>query len=135
MTNPSDPPVTDDRVMTRNEVASWLAISLPTLMARVEAGDVPASRIGKEWRFWRPALAHRLFALEAPVESTRHDAEIITTTQLAERLQLTSETVRARIDDGSIPASKIGNTYRIYWPAIRAKLESGEDFTPREPAL
>lgn len=132
MTDPHDPPVArDERIMTRTEVASWLALSLPTLMARVRDGDIPASRIGAEWRFWRPTLRSRLFPQEAPAEPDRHEAEILTTAQLAELLQLTGETVRARIEDGSIPASRIGNHWRIYWPAIRARLEAGENFTPR----
>lgn len=133
MTDPHDPPVApDERIMTRTEVASWLALSIPTLMARVRDGEVPGSRIGAEWRFWRPALRARLFPHEAPAEPHRIEAEVVTTAQLAELLQLTGETVRARIEDGSIPASKIGNQWRIYWPAIRARLEAGENFTPRE---
>ena len=131
MTNPQDPDDTPDgRVMTRSEVASWLAMSVPTLMARVRAGDVPASRIGGEWRFWRPTLESRLFSQEATVEAHR-EADVITTAQLGELLQLSAESIRARIEDGSIPASKIGNHYRIFWPTIRARLAAGEDFVPR----
>lgn len=133
MTDPHDPPVApDERVMTRTEVASWLSLSLPTLMARISDGEIPASRIGGEWRFWRPTLRSRLFP-QAPPEPERHEPEVLTTAQLAQLLQLTGETVRARIEDGSIPASRIGNHWRIYWPAIRARLEAGENFTPREP--
>ena len=132
MTDPHDPPVApDERVMTRTEVASWLSLSFPTLMARISDGEIPASRIGGEWRFWRPTLRSRLFPAEAPPEPERDEPEVLTTAQLAQLLQLTGETVRARIEDGSIPASRIGNHWRIYWPAIRARLEAGENFTPR----
>ena len=136
MTDPHDPPAArDERIMTRTEVASWLALSIPTLMARVREGKIPASRIGAEWRFWKPAVRSRLFPQEAPMEPHRADLEVLTTAQLAEILQFTGETVRARIEDGSIPASKTGNQWRVYWPAIRARLEAGENFTPRdEPA-
>jgi len=133
MTDLQDPDATPEaRVMTRSEVASWLATSVPTLMARVQAGDIPASRIGGEWRFWRPLLKSRLFSQEAPVQADRHEPDVITTAQLGEILQLGAESIRARIEDGSIPASKIGNQYRIYWPTIRARLESGEDFAPQD---
>ena len=133
MTDPSDSPsAADDRIMTRNEVAAWLALSLPTLMAHVRDGKIPATQIGAEWRFWRPALRTRLFPQHAPPEPDRHEAEVITTAQLAKLLRLTGETVRARIDDGSIPASKIGNHWRIYWPTIRTRLETGGNFTPQE---
>ena len=137
MTNSQDPGGAYGRVMTRSEVASWLAVSVPTLMARVRAGDIPASRIGGEWRFWRPTLESHLFSQEAPVEANgreanRREADVITTGQLGEILQLSAESIRARIEDGSIPASKIGNHYRIYWPTIRARLEAGEDFGPKD---
>lgn len=134
MTDPSDSPdAADDRVMTRNEVAAWLTLSLPTLMAHIRDGVIPASQIGGEWRFWRPALLTRLFPQQAPPAPDRHehDVEVITTAQLGKLLRLTGETVRARIDDGSIPASKIGNHWRIYWPTIRARLQAGENFTPQ----
>ena len=133
MTDPPDPPAArDERVMTRTEVASWLALSIPTLMTRIREGEIPATRIGGEWRFWRPALRARLFPAEAPPEPDRNEPEVLTTAQLAELLRLTGETIRARIEDGSIPASRIGNQWRIYWPAIRARLEAGENFTPRD---
>lgn len=115
-------------------MASWLVLSVPTLMARVRAGDIPASRIGAEWRFWRPTLQAHLFAQLADAAAYRDEADIITTAQLAHRLQLTGETVRARIEDGSIPATKIGNQFRIFWPVIRARLAAGENFTPAEKA-
>ena len=64
-------------------------------------------------------------------EPNRREPDVITTAQLGEILQLSAESIRARIEDGSIPASKIGNHYRIYWPTIRARLEAGEDFVPQ----
>lgn len=130
MTDPLDPATpADDRIMTRTEVASWLALSLPTLMTLVRKGEIPASRIGGEWRFWRPTLRSHLFPRDAPPEPQRHEPEIITIAELAHTLQLTGETVRARIEDGSIPATRIGNRWRIHWPTIHARLEAGDNFT------
>lgn len=129
---PEPPGPTDDRIMTRNEVASWLTFSLPTLAARVRDGDISASRIGGEWRFWRPTLLTHLFPHQAPPEPHRPEAEIITTAELAQILRLTGETARARIEDGSIPATKTGNQWRIHWPTIRARLEAGDNFPPRQ---
>lgn len=131
MTDPLHPPTTaDDRIITRTEAASWLGVSLPTLMALIRNGEIPASRIGGEWRFWLPSLRTRLFPHHAPPEPQRQEPEIITTAQLAHTLQLTSETVRARIEDGSIPATRLGNQLRIHWATIRARLEAGDNFTP-----
>ena len=133
MTEPQDPGSPHDvRIMTTSEVAAWLSLSVPTLMSRVRAGEIPASRIGAEWRFWRPTLEVRLFAQGPAAESGDDQAEVLTTAQLADRLRLTGETVRARIEDGSIPASRIGNQFRIFWPTIRGRLEAGEDFTPAQ---
>lgn len=132
MTDPLDPPTAaDQRIMTRTEAASWLGVSLPTLMALVRNGEIPASRIGAEWRFWLPSLRLRLFPHQAPPEPHRHEAEVITTAQLAQTLRLTGETVRARIEDGSIPAIRTGNQWRLHWPTIRARLEAGDNFAPR----
>lgn len=114
-------------VMTTSEVMTWLGLSRPALVAQIQAGDVPASRIGGEYRFWRPTLLRQFFGQEQAVEPGR---DVITPDDLAERLRLSAQTVRSRIADGSIPASKFGNQWRIWWPTILGRLEKGEDFPP-----
>ena len=43
----------DRDVLTLEEVANWLQVSPRTLRQWAEAGEVPACRIGKLWRFRR----------------------------------------------------------------------------------
>lgn len=127
MTDDKNTPLPQGPVMTTAEVMEWLGISRAALMSRIQSKDIPASRIGSEYRLWRPLLLQRLFGDEEVVELGR---DVITPADLADYLQLNTATVRQRIADGSIPATKIGSSYRIRWPKIRARLEAGEDFLP-----
>lgn len=120
----------DPRVMTTSEVAKWLSLTEPTITQHIQKSLIPASRIGAEWRFWRPLLLTRLFPEAESVASDDDDPDIITIEELAARLRLSVPTVRMRIDDHSIPASRIGKTWRIYWPTIRDRLAEGKDFVP-----
>ena len=121
----------ETRVMTTSEVAKWLSLSEPTIIQHVQKGLIPASRIGAEWRYWRPLMITRLFPEVGPVpDDADPDTDVITIEELARRLHLSVPTVRMRIEDRSIPASRVGKTWRIYWPTIRDRLAAGEDFTP-----
>ena len=122
----------DPRIMTTAEVAKWLTLTEPTIIQHIQRGLIPASRLGAEWRFWRPLLLRRLFPEAEPVTSDDDDPDIITIEELAQRLRLSVPTVRMRIEDRSIPASRIGKTWRTYWPTIRDRLAEGKDFTPPE---
>jgi len=130
MNNPTDPERHDERIMTTSEVASWLSVSAGHLNRQAKAGEIPSSFIGGERRFWRPSLLAKLFPLEPAVDHGDEPADVVTPEELAIALRLTPQTVIRRCRDSSIPASKIGSIYRIYWPTIRARLEAGEDFLP-----
>lgn len=136
MNQPPDSDPLDSRIMIPHEVAAWLAVSTTHLNRRAKAGDIPSSRLGGgERRYWRPLLLSQLFSQkQAAMEPPPDDPEVITLEELALRLRLTAQTLSRRIEDGSIPASRIGNQYRIYWPAIRARLETGQDFPATRPA-
>ena len=124
MSNPVGPgPHQTHRVLTANEVATWLGLSEPTVIQHV-----PNSRIGNEYRFWRASVC-ALFPEVEPVDDD-DDAGVITIEELAARLRLSTPTVRARIEDKSIPATRIGKAFRIYWPTIRDRLAQGKDFAP-----
>lgn len=45
-----------DHVLTIKELADYLAISKATLHTMVRKGEIPAAKIGKSWRFLRPAI-------------------------------------------------------------------------------
>lgn len=50
------PGLTRDQVLTATEVAELLKMPLSTVYGLARRGDLPASRLGKTWRFLRPRL-------------------------------------------------------------------------------
>lgn len=56
--NPAGEPESD--VMTAEEVAGWLRVSVFTVRREAYAGRLPATRVGKGWRFSREAILRRL---------------------------------------------------------------------------
>lgn len=40
------------------DVARWLNVSKPTVIAAARRGDLPGRQVGKQWRFSTRALAH-----------------------------------------------------------------------------
>lgn len=48
---------TDDEIMTVNEVAQYLKISLITTYRLVQDGRIPAFKVGRNWRVKRSDLA------------------------------------------------------------------------------
>jgi excisionase family DNA binding protein len=57
-------PAPPDAVLTLEEAAELLRVAPETLLARAEAGDVPARKLGDDWRFRRDALLDWLGAEE-----------------------------------------------------------------------
>lgn len=49
-------------VMTVEEVAALLRVSKETVYAEVQAGFLPARKVGRAWRFFRPAVIEYLYA-------------------------------------------------------------------------
>jgi len=45
-----------NEVMTAHEVAEYLGLSVETIYRKARAGEIPAMRIGRRWRFFREAL-------------------------------------------------------------------------------
>jgi excisionase family DNA binding protein len=54
--------LTRDEVMTASEVAELLRIPVSTVYYLARAGQLPASRLGRTWRFLRPRLEELLGA-------------------------------------------------------------------------
>lgn len=50
------PALTRDEVMTAREVAEFLKMPVSTIYELARRGEIPASRLGKTWRFLRPRL-------------------------------------------------------------------------------
>jgi excisionase family DNA binding protein len=52
--------LTRDEVMTAREVADLLKMPVSTIYQLARRGDLPASRLGRTWRFLRPRLEELL---------------------------------------------------------------------------
>ena len=44
------------QVMTVDQVASYLQIGKRTIYAMAAAGEIPAAKVGDQWRFFRPEI-------------------------------------------------------------------------------
>jgi excisionase family DNA binding protein len=53
-------PLTRDQVMTATEVAELLHLPVSTVYQLARQGRIPASRLGRTWRFLRPNLEQLL---------------------------------------------------------------------------
>lgn len=54
------PGLTRDQVLTATEVAELLKMPVSTVYELARRGELPASRLGKTWRFLRPRLEELL---------------------------------------------------------------------------
>jgi excisionase family DNA binding protein len=52
--------LTRDEVMTASEVADLLKMPVSTIYQLARRGELPASRLGRTWRFLRPRLEELL---------------------------------------------------------------------------
>jgi PTS system nitrogen regulatory IIA component len=53
-------------IMTAEEAARYLKVSLRTLRELAGAGRIPARKVGREWRFSRSALETWISAIGSP---------------------------------------------------------------------
>ena len=64
---PSSEPINE--VLTAGEVASYLRVSLSTIYRLLKSGDLPAFKIGSDWRFNRTHIEEWLKSRAQTVES------------------------------------------------------------------
>ena len=57
---PARPGLTREDVMTAGEVADLLHLPVSTVYYLARQGELPASRLGRTWRFLRPRIEERL---------------------------------------------------------------------------
>lgn len=50
-------------IMTIDQVASYLQIGKRTIYAMAAAGEMPAAKVGDQWRFFRPEIDRWLIRL------------------------------------------------------------------------
>ena len=60
--------------------------------------------------------------------------DVVTVAQIAEILRLNQQTVRNWIDQGSLPAMRVGRRVRVRWGGVEAMMEAGWARDPRAAA-
>lgn len=50
-------------IMTVEQVAAWLQVGARSVYNMAAAGEIPAAKIGGQWRFYRPVIERWLTAL------------------------------------------------------------------------
>ena len=55
-------PLTRDQVLTAREVAELLHLPVSTVYHLARDGQLPATRLGRTWRFLRPRIEEQLYA-------------------------------------------------------------------------
>lgn len=61
----------DDRIMTLEEVSKYLKLHKATVYKMAQAGRIPASKVGKVWRFKRAKIEVWLDRRQQRVRSKR----------------------------------------------------------------
>ena len=108
--------------------AHLLSLSKGSTYKLVRSGAIPAWRLGQQWRLWRPAV---LRVVAGPDAEDQHplipegDPELIDRQTLAELLDLSPDTCRLLVRDGTIPSRTVGPTTRVWWPSVRQLMIDG----------
>ncbi len=104
MDGPADSTLPDDVVLTVEEVAAFLKLDVQTVRALARTGELPAVKLGKQWRFRRDRL---LAALEpatavSSVSANQDRDGPISHAEAAQLLGVTVRTVARMISDGRL---------------------------------
>lgn len=109
--------------------ADLLGLSRASTYRAVRAGELPAWRVGKQWRLWRPAVLRAVGGPEVEDAHPLHppaDPQLVDRATLAEMLGLAPATCSALLRDGTIPSRTLGGAVRIWWPTVRHLMIDGE---------
>lgn len=108
--------------------AQLLALSKSSTYRLVRSGEVPAWRLGQQWRLWRPAVLRVVAGDEAEAQHPMHpanDPELIDSKTLGELLDIAPQTCQMLLREGKIPSRRVGASIRIWWPSVRQLMIDG----------
>ena len=90
---------------------------LATLVA-AKAGDLPAFRIGSDWRFNREQIDRWRAERERKPDTTSDVAPVLTVKDLSNYLQLHQSTIYRLVRTRQLPAFRFGSDWRFNVEAI-----------------
>jgi len=119
-------------MLTDLKGAAMLIAAQPATTRRMAAaGEVPGTRVGGQWRFWKPALLTRVAGADAAAHALgdyhpSDDPGVVDIHELADLLGLSEGRLSLLLRQGDVPATKVGRQWRAYWPAIRDRIAAGQ---------
>lgn len=115
--------------MTLEQAAELLQLHPRTVVAKARTGQLPGAKLGGSWRFWKPSLEAVLTGAPT-VAPTGGDPEWVNTTQAAELLGTTRQTILNLVSRGQLPAGKVAGQWRVHWWRVRDAIAAGQDVMP-----
>ena len=67
----------DEPMLTTDQVSKWLGIAPRTLCTWAELQEIPALKVGRQWRFRRSEVANWLQRSQANLVRTRTQAALV----------------------------------------------------------
>lgn len=122
----------EKRLLTLEQAAELLQLHPRTVVAKARSGEIPGSKLGGGWRFWRPSLEAMLSG--RPVTPVDPDGTHpwISTAQAADLLGTTRQTVLNLLAKRQLPAAKVAGQWRVDWWRVRNAIAVGELIMPRD---
>ncbi|WP_106398896.1 helix-turn-helix domain-containing protein [Actinocorallia populi] len=112
----------DDLVLTTAELADRIGLSPQTVRRMANAAQLPGLKSGRDYRFLWPAVkAHLRNPGHAAAPETDND-QVLSTAELADRLRLSTQTIRRMAHHDQLPALKSGRDFRFSWEAVKERL-------------
>jgi excisionase family DNA binding protein len=105
--------VTMGRILTLNQVADYLKVHRSTVYRLVTRKELPAFRVGHEWRFDSDVLSSWLRGREPPMSDT-----ILTLNEVANYLKVHKNTIYRLATRKELPAFKVGHYWRFDYDSL-----------------
>jgi excisionase family DNA binding protein len=96
------------QILTLNQVADYLKVPKSTIYRLVTSNQLPAFKVGREWRFDSDSLERWRQDQRPPVVK-----KILTLSQVADYLKVHKNTIYRLVMRRQLPAFKVGHDWRF----------------------
>ena len=110
-------------------LAELLSVSPVSAGRLARSGSVPGRKVGREWRFWVPAVLAVAAPHARPPDPRPPVGVLLSARTLAGLLGLHPNTARALMRAGRLPAQRVGGVWRAHWPSVQDWLAHGDTGT------
>lgn len=104
----------NEKIMTVDEVASYLVVTPPTVYALAQSGKMPGRKIGRLWRFSKPAIVAWSGGGELLSNpNSELKGKVVGTHGLAAFLRVADSTIYEAMQKQFVPGRKVGRQWRF----------------------